>query len=642
VSSAGLRSGSLVLLAALAGTLGCAEGDGPRIYGAVVDDDGGASTSSPGSDSGATTDAGADAGPPSGMTMGATIVDGGVAFRVWAPHATAAEVSGDLSAAPVPLAPEPGGFFAGKVDGAHAGQHYRFAFTTAGQRITRGDPRARATNGSGSDAVIVDPGAYAWKSPPFTAPPPSQAILYEMHVASFNVPAGAPSGTYLSAIDRLDHVRALGVNYIELMPILQFRGTTGWGYNPVAYFAPHATYGAPDDLRRFVDEAHSRGIGVLLDVVLNHYDRQRDGLWCFDGACPSDNGVYFFSDPAYAMTPWGPRPAYATKEVTDFLIDSLFGWLSEYRIDGFRWDSTSNIRAIDGSGSVPGGRELMARANATLHGLFPGALFVAEDYKGYAPMTAPTASGGVGFDAQWDGFSGSVNGAVTQGTDGARDVTAVRNVIAFKDNRAFDRVIFTENHDLAGNGGARLPTAIDGVSPTSWRARKNSMLAFAAVALSPGIPMLLQGQEILQTAQWSNGGTPPVQWNDATANAPVLAFYKDLLTLRRTASGLQGENVDVFHVNNAAKVLAWRRWSAPGDDVVVLANFSSTAFGSYVIGFPRPGSWRVQLNSDAKKYSGDFAGTPVPDATAVPAPHDGLAASASLVLPPYSVVVLSP
>jgi 1,4-alpha-glucan branching enzyme len=574
--------------------------------------------------------------------MGANVVDGGVEFRVWAPHASAAAVTGDFGASPVPLASEPGGLFAGTVPGARAGQHYGFVFTTNGQMVTRTDPRARATNASATDALIVDPRAYAWKTAPFAGPPPSQAIVYEVHVASFNVPPGATSGTFVSAIERLDHLQSLGVNYVELMPALQFRGTTAWGYNPVAFFAPHVTYGAPDDLRRFVDEAHARGIGVLLDVVLNHYDRQHQGLWCFDGECPSDNGVYFFSDPMYAMTPWGPRPDYSNPNVAGYLVDALLSWMTEYRVDGFRWDSTSNIRAIDGVGTVPGGRELMAHTNDVLHQRFAHGLFIAEDLKGYAPMTAPTTTGGVGFDAQWDGFSGAVSGAVTASSDASRNVSSVRDAIAFKYNRAFDRVIFTEDHDIAGNGGARLPAAIDGFNPTSYSARKRSMLAAAVAFLSPGIPMLLQGQEILETTQWSNNATPPIQWGDATANAPVLAYYKDLVSLRTAYAALEGENVDVFHVNDAAKVLAWRRWSTAGDDVVVVANFSATSFTSYVIGLPHGGQWRVRLNADAKKYSADFADTLVPDLTAASTPDDGLPASGSVVLPPYGVVVLSP
>jgi 1,4-alpha-glucan branching enzyme len=327
-------------------------------------------------------------------------------------------------------------------------------------------------------------------------------------------------------------------------------------------------------------------------------------------------------------------------------VDALYTWLAEYRIDGFRWDSTSNIRGIDGAGTVPGGRELMAHANDVLHGLFPRAIFIAEDYKGYSAMTEPTASGGVGFDAQWDGLYGTLDPTVAQPTDGARDVGAVRNVIAYRFNATGShRVIYTENHDIAGNGGARLPTRIDATTPTSWRARKGSMLAAATMVFSPGMPMLLQGQEILQTAQWSNNDVSPVSWDDTTNNAPILAFYRDLLRLRRNldgvTSGLLGDNVNVFHVNSNAKVLAWQRWGTPGDDVVIVANFSATAFPTYSIGLPQSGNWHVRFNSDRKTYSADFGDTVIADFVAAAPSRDGLPASGDLSLPPYGIVVLS-
>ena len=432
------------------------------------------------------------------------------------------------------------------------------------------------------------------------------------------------------------------------MPSSQFRGTVSWGYNPTAFFAPHVSYGTPDELRRFVDEAHARGIGVVLDIVNNHTDRQHQGLWCFDGECPatSSNGIYFFSDPTYAMTPWGPRPDFSKKEVTNMLVDSLFTWLSEYRMDGFRWDSTSNIRAIDGAGTVPGGRDFMANANDALHALFPRAIFIAEDYKGHAPITATTASGGMGFDAQWDGFAFTIIPTVSEATDVARNVNGVRDAIAFRYNGVgSQRVIYTENHDIAGNGGTRLPKTIDAKDATSLRARKGSMLGAAVTFMSPGIPMLLQGQEILQTESWTNNLTPSVRWDDATTNAPVLAFYRDMLRLRRnldgTSKGLLGQSVNVFHVNAPSKVLAWQRGGTPGDEVVIVANFSSTLFTSYTLGFPAAGVWRVRFNGDSKKYSSDFADTAVADVTAASTVRDGLPASGTLVLPPYAVVVLS-
>ena len=581
--------------------------------------------------------------PPSGASMGATVLDdGGVQFRVWAPSASAVSVSGDFGGS-TPLMSEPNGLFSTVVPSAVAGQHYQYSITSQGQTVTRIDPRARALTGRQGESIIVDPRTYAWKSGPFATPAASQAIIYEMFVPAFNVPSGMQYGSFLSVIDKLDYLAALGINIIELMPSAQFGSDYAWGYNPVGYYAPQATYGAPDDLRQLVDAAHAHGIGVFLDVVYNHYSSGKQGLWCFDGTCPSDNGVYFFSDPTYASTPWGPRPSYSTQAVHDFLIDGLFLWLEEYRLDGFRWDSTANIRAIDGSGTVPGGSELMANANDVLHGLFPRALFTAEDYKGYAAMTAPTASGGLGFDSQWDGFSSSIDSCVSQATC---DVNALAGAMAFNYNGvATHRVIFTEDHDIAGNGGARLPTAIDATNPTSLRARKGSMLAAGVVLTSAGIPMLLQGQELLETGQWSVNSTPPINWGDATTNAPILAFYTDALRLRRNldgvSAGLLGGNVSVFHVNTGAQVLAWRRWDMPGDDVVMIANFSATAFPVYTIGFPATGVWHVRMNGDSKKYSLDFGDTPEPDVTAAATARDGQPASGNVALAPYSMLVLS-
>jgi 1,4-alpha-glucan branching enzyme len=587
--------------------------------------------------------------PPSGMAVGATVVDdAGTLFRVWAPSASAVSVAGDFDAgASFPMTAEANGYFSTTVSSAQAGQHYRYTIVDDGGTFTRFDPRARAlAGGADGEATIIDPRSYAWKTPPFTPPVADAAVIYEMYVPAFNVPSGQQHGTFQSAILQLSALAALGINMIELMPSAQFGGDWGWGYNPVGYCAPQATYGAPDDLRQFVDAAHALGIGVMLDAVYNHYDSAQHGLWCFDGNCPNDNGVYFFSDPTYASTPWGPRPDYSNPQVADFLVDSLFTWLSDYRFDGFRWDSTSNIRAIDGSGTVPGGQAFLSRANDTLHGLFPGTLMVAEDYKGDATITAPTAGGGLGFDSQWDGFNSAVDGAATQPTDATRDVNAIANVIRFAYNGvATQRVIFTDNHDLAGNGSAPLPARIDSANPTSLHARKLSMLATGVMLASPGIPMLLQGQEILQTGAWDVSNTPAMNWSDAVTYAPILAFHTDMVRLRRNldgwSAGLLGGNVNVFHVNAAADVLAWQRWNSPGDDVVAVANFSGASFAQYNIGLPAAGVWHVRLSSDDTRYSPDFGNVAEPDVTASTTGMDGLPASGTIALAPYHLLILS-
>ena len=572
--------------------------------------------------------------------LGATVQDGGgVVFRGWAPDAEAAEVTGDFTAQPIPLDAEDGAVFGRAVATAHAGQAYAFVLHSAGNAVARLDPRARAIDaGSG---IIVDPGAYNFTSAPFTMPPKASSVVYELHVGSFG------DGTFTGVASHLDWLQALGVSAIELLPSNEFGGQGGWGYNPDGYFAPHAAYGSPDDLRALVDQAHARGIGVILDVVYNHYDSSSKApLRCFEAACASgsDNGLYFFSDPAYATTPWGPRPDFSKPGVADFVVDGARAWFTEYRADGLRWDSTGNLRAVNGKGTVPGGVEVLSRSNDAVRSVRPDALLVAEDFQGDALVTTPTKAGGMGFDAQWDGFS-SVVAAVTASSDAARDVNAVSGALTSRyAGDPFARVFYTETHDTVGNGGSRLPDQIDSTNPTSLAARKRTLLADTALLTAPAIPMLFMGEEMLATGTFAQ--TPaPLDWTLATTNAPIVAFYRDAIALRRnvagTTAGLSGAHVSVHHVNQTAKVIGYRRWAAAGDDVVVLLNFGATAYTSYLVGLPAAGPWHVRLNTDDTKYSSDFGGSSSADVATLATSRDGQPFSGSIALGSYAAVVLS-
>jgi 1,4-alpha-glucan branching enzyme len=403
-------------------------------------------------------------------------------------------------------------------------------------------------------------------------------------------------------------------------------------------------------MRRFVDEAHARGIAVVLDVVFNHYDGNSQApLRCFDGPCTGGSaGVYFFDQDPYAKTPWGPRPHFAKQEVADFFTDNVFAWTTEYKVDGFRHDSVSNIRALDGQGTVPGGAALLRRMNEVTEAARPGALLIAEDLKGEASVTGSRASGGLGFVAQWDGgFQWAVTAAATATTDEARNLGAVRDAIAGQYNGdPFQRLLYVESHDTAGNDGARLPVRIDAADPTSVSARKRAMLAAGLLFTAPGVPMMFMGQEMLEDTKF----TPqpgPLDWSKSMTNAPVLAFYKDIIRLRRNldgvSGGLRGKNVTITHLNQSPgnRVLAFRRWGSPDDDVVVVANFGATRYARYDVGVPGDGAWKVRLDSDSTRYGADF-GSVTPTAVAVTAaPRDGLAATASVTLGPYAMVVLS-
>ncbi len=576
--------------------------------------------------------------------LGATADDGGVTFRVWAPVATAASVQGDFGEAV--MSPEVPGVFAARVADAGVGQAYRFVLHDGDRTLTRVDPRARVLRGG--DAVVAAPGAYPWRTAAFMPAPRRETVLYELHVGSFSVAPGDAAGSYASVTARLDDLADLGVNAIELMPVSEFGSATSWGYGPRLWFAPNGVYGSPDDLRRLVDEAHARGIAVVLDVVYNHYTGGHNApLYCFDGDCSTGGGYgpYFFPDAPYRSTPWGPRPDYSRPEVAACIVDSVGAWVSEYRIDGFRWDSVSNIRGLDGMGTVPGGRDLLVRANALTHAMLPGALVIAEDLKGFDGITRSAGAGGFGFDAQWDGFVYTVGAILAGASDDGRDMNALQGAILGQYNGdPFQRVIATENHDTVGNGGARMPQRIDAADPGSFAARKRSMLAAALALTAPGVPMLFMGQEHLEVGTFANAPAP-IDWSRETSFAPVRAYYRALVALRRnrgaTTPGLLGAHVEVIHLNATNKVIAFRRWDRGGDDVVVIANLRDRAYTRYDVGLPAGGTWRVRLDGDDPRWSTDFHGVAPATVEAIAHPYDNQAFTGPIVLGPWSVVVLS-
>lgn len=589
--------------------------------------------------------------PPSGKYVGATPLPAGpngaaVEFRVWAPNATRAFVVG-AEVGRHELAKEDGGYFGARVDGAKAGQRYRFELTTAdGQTLERIDPRARMIDAG--DSVVIDPRAYPWKSSSFTPPDRDHAVVYEMHIGSFHAPNGPTTGSFVDATAKLDALSSLGVNVIELMPV-NVHGSHGWGYNPQLYFAPHTSLGTPDEMRAFVDAAHQRGIAVILDIVFNHYDGwNKAPLRCFDSAaCAQANGaygIYFFETDPYKKTPWGPRPDFSKEAVSDFFADNVFAWMTEYRVDGFRHDSVSNVRAIDGQGSVPGGVALLRRLNEVSKGASARSLLVAEDLKGNALVTQPAAlnAQAMGFDTQWDGgFHWAITTAVTGANDDARDLNAVKNALTGNYNGdPFQRLLYIESHDTAGNDtGNRLPVRIDRTNPTGLTARRRTMLAAALLFTAPGVPMLFMGEEMLNTVKFAPQPAP-LDWS--SANLGVLQFHRDLIRLRRNiegnAAGLTRRDIVVTHQNDTAgnKVLVYRR-----EDVMVVANFSARKYARYDIGLPTGGAWVARVDSDHVRYGSDLGAQQPTRVVVTSEARDGLPFMGSITLGPYSVVVLT-
>ncbi len=601
----------------------------------------------PTSGDGGTPDAPAAPKPPRPTAgPGAHVTDGGVVFRVWAPNATGASVVGDLPGGEVPMKAEGAGFFAVDAQGVRAGARYHFALESASGTLQRIDPYCRERGEDSITCRVVDPLAYVWKTPRFERAKREKQIVYEMHVGSFSVDSARGHGTFASARPKLSELSDLGVNVVELMPVTAFGGgDAGWGYNPQLHFAPKPSYGTADDLRAFIDEAHRLGIAVWLDAVVNHHDSWSQApLRCFDGTCPNGSaGLYYFGAGPYATTPWGPRPNFADANVRKMLVDSAVAWVDELHGDGFRWDSTSNIRAIDGSGTLPGGKELLVALNAACHDR--GATSVAEDLKGYAELTKPAAEGGFGFDAQWDGFGYDVSRVLAEASDDARDLGVIERAVV-GGGSPFARLLFTETHDTVGNGGARLPSKVDGADPESFAARRRSMLGAALLFTSPGTPMLFMGQEHLATGTFAS--TPQPLAAPTPAGTRIRAFYKDLAALRTNAAGAAGAlsepGVQILHRNEAAKVLVYQRTSAGGagaQDVIVFVNLRNRAYTRYDVGVPAGGTYRVRVTSDRQAYGTDFSEAPATAVTALAQPYDGKPFTLPVALGAYGVVVLT-
>jgi 1,4-alpha-glucan branching enzyme len=585
----------------------------------------------------------ADSGIALAPNLGANVSTGGVTFRLWAPHATAATVVGSFAASPATMMPLAAGLFEANVTGAKAGDSYHFTLADGTGTLDRTDPYCRQL--SGSDCVVVDPAAYAWHTPTFTRAPRNSTIVYELHVGSFAVPSGATMGSFASTAAALAPVADLGANVVEVMPIQSYGSAADtWGYNPQLFFAPRPELGSSDDLRGLVDTAHGLGVGVWMDTVVNHTDGWNQApLYCYDAPCTDGgDGIYFFPPGTYATTPWGPRPNYAEPEVASMLLTAVGAWIDELHGDGFRWDSVSNIRALDGSGAVPGGKDLLVAANELIHA--KGGMSVAEDLKGYGAITQAPSAGGFGFDAQWDGFGGEVTGVLTQASDANRDLGAIQSALTSNSGGdPFARLLYIEDHDTVGNGGARLPSLIDAADPESWASRRLSILGGVLLMTSPGVPMLFMGEEYLATGTFAN---PPAALAAPTANgALVRAFYKDMIALRRdtasTTGGLTDANVDIIQRNDAAKVIAYRRYGASGQDVIVIVNLMNKAYTEYDIGVADPGPWQVRLTTDNTAYGADFTAGPTTPITARVGNKDGQAYTLPVVLGAYGAVVFS-
>jgi maltooligosyltrehalose trehalohydrolase len=433
------------------------------------------------------------------MPFGAQLEpDGRVRFRLWAPAATRVDlVLEPPRARALALAAIGDGWFELVTAAARAGSRYRYSID-GGAPVP--DPASRFNpEGVHGPSEVVDPAAFPWSDGDWRAPPWPQSVLYELHVGTFT-----PEGTFAGVESRLEHLVRLGVTAIELMPIGEFPGARGWGYDGVLPYAPASSYGSPRDLKSLVNAAHRRGLAVMLDVVYNHFGPEGNYLHRY--------APEFFTE-RYA-TPWGAAIGFegpASRAVRDYFIHNALYWLEEFRLDGLRFDA---VHAIFDR-SEPHILTEIVRAARSGPGRERPVYLVLENFNNASHLLGP-AGAADSFDAQWnDDFHHCVHVLLTGESDGYyRDFAARPHALlcrAVAEGFAWQGemssvaggargeptrglppsafVNFLQNHDQIGNRalGERLGSLL--ASPAPLRA------AAALLLLAPSPPMLFMGEE---------------------------------------------------------------------------------------------------------------------------------------------------
>jgi maltooligosyltrehalose trehalohydrolase len=509
-------------------------------------------------------------------------------FEVWAPRAGTMEVKiGDKK---FPMEKKSRGYWSAAIEEAGPGTDYGFVID--GLEPALPDPRTQwQPHGVHAESRLVDHSAFAWSDQDWQAPPLSSALIYELHLGTFT-----PEGTLKSAESRLDYLKALGVTHVELMPIANFPGKRGWGYDGVDLYAIFNAYGEPNDLKRFVDACHAKGLAVLLDVVYNHLGPVGNYLGKF--------GPYFTHS---HTTPWGDAVNFeeaGAKEVRRFLIDNALMWLRDYHIDGLRLDA---VHAYMDRSAIHFLEQITGEVRRLEAAMGKHFALIAESDLNDPRIVKAEEAGGYGLDAQWsDDFHHALFSVISGDRAGyyadfgslAQLAKSLRCVFVYDGNYSEYRhrnhgrqvvglsghrfIGFVQNHDQVGNRAQG-----ERVSHEAGVGR--AKIAAALVLTAPFVPMLFQGEEFGASAPflyftdyddpelgrmisegrkkefvafgWAPDQIPDPQdeqtflqsklnWAELTEqpHRSLLQWHKDLINLRRNQSKLTDGNLNAVSV----------------------------------------------------------------------------------------------
>ena len=596
------------------------------------------------------------------LAVGAEVIPGGgVHFRVWAPERNRVVVvfrsegrSDDRQT--VTLTQEEHGYFGGLAPGLKTGARYGFLLDDDEQVYP--DPASRSQPSGPHDwSEVIDPTRFDWSDSRWSGIDADRWVIYEMHIGTFT-----PEGTWKAAIEKLPDLAELGITLLEVMPVAEFPGRFGWGYDGVNLFAPYHEYGIPDDFRRFVDAAHRLGMAVILDVVYNHLGP--------DGNYLPQFSPYYFSEEH--DTDWGQAINFDgmhSGPVREFFLANARYWIEEFHLDGLRLDATQDIHDESDRHIITEVGETV-RATAGERNTF----LVAENEPQMAKLVHAPEAGGCGLDALWnDDFHHTAMVRLTGRPEAYYSdyagspqefVSAAKYGFLYqgqwyswqKQRRGtpcFDLeprqfVVFIQNHDQLANTCRGL-RAHSVASPGCYRAMT------ALLLLGPQTPMLFQGQEFAATTpffyfadhneelaklvqegrrdfmkQFASIASPDVQaklpdpsdsetyrrskldHTQRSQHAEAVALHRDLLKLRRTDPAFSRSRkgkVDGAVLSNDAFLL--RYFCDDGLDRLLIVNFGSDRklepSPEPLLAPPAGHRWMTHWSSESFEYGGSGA-----------------------------------
>ena len=583
-------------------------------------------------------------------------VDGFV-FRTWAPQAQSVRVTGDFNfwnEEDLPMQPVGCGVWEAFSRFAQPGQRYKLCIKTKdGRTVYKTDPYGNRCGVLPDTASIIEAeGGFVWHDGLYRARRRKEKILnrpvniYEVHAGSWK---RHEDGSVLSfrelAQQLVPYVKDMGYTHIELMPVMEYPYDPSWGYQITCYYAPTHRYGAPEDLKYFIDEAHKAGIGVILDWVPAHFPKDANGLYEFDGTC-----CYELSDPTMNEHPdWTTRIYdYGKPEVRSFLISNACYWISQFHADGIRVDAVASMLYLDYNrpNYKPnrfGGREnleaidFLRQLNAAAFQTEPAVMMIAEESTAFPLITKPDYDGGLGFLFKWN--MGWMNDMLQYMSLDPLYRKGDHNALTFSMTYAFsENFILPLSHDEVVHGKCSLI----GKMPGNYDDKFNNLRVLYAYQMAhPGKKLNFMGSEFAQFIEWNFKQGLDWLLLDYEKHRKMQQFVK---TLNR----FYLENRELWEVDTSwdgyewiepddrdRSVIAFRRKDRKGRELVVVCNFCPVLRENYRLGLPKQGWYVPVLNTDDEAFGGyGFAPETV---RTEKKPSHGQAQSGLFRVPPMSV-----